>query len=72
VDRSSAAHTEPRNDVGPHEFDPLRRPAISDNARCRACYLPEGAHPVEGWTRARPLGDRRRADFRFAVYEEAS
>lgn len=65
----SAATVEPRNEVGPHEFAPLRRPAITDNARCRACYLPKSAHPVMGWTRSRPLGDRRAA-VRIGVYPE--
>ena len=57
TDTRSAA----KNAVGPHEFAPLRRPAITDNARCRACYLPKWAHPIKAWVASRPLGDRRPA-----------
>jgi hypothetical protein len=49
-------------DVGPHAFKALRwRDARWFGGRCAHCYLPRDAHPVTGWTTARPLGDRREA-----------
>ena len=49
-----------RTSVGPHEFEPLSRWDIfRRRPRCRACYLERQHHPVQHWTRARPIGDKR-------------
>jgi hypothetical protein len=48
--------TPAQNQVGPHEFVPLRR--WRNRGRCRACYLNAAYHPVRGWVAARPLGDK--------------
>ena len=45
-----------RNQVGPHEFEPLRR--FRNRGRCRACYVHEDSHPLTGWAEARPLGNK--------------
>jgi hypothetical protein len=42
--------------VGPHSFAPIRR--FFNRGRCRACYWPESEHPREGWSTARPLGEK--------------
>lgn len=49
--------------VSPHEFDRLK-PSLRERVfgyieRCRGCYAPQEAHPVQGWAKARPEGDRR-------------
>jgi hypothetical protein len=44
--------------VGPHDYAPLaRHDAHHPGGRCRHCYNPRDAHPVERWVRARPLQD---------------
>lgn len=52
-------------DVGPHDFVPLRR--RFNGGRCRACYIHERYHPIEGWTAARPLGDNARPGSLVAI-----
>jgi hypothetical protein len=42
--------------VGPHDFKPLRR--FFNRGRCRACHADRGRHPVNAYSRARPLGDK--------------
>ena len=42
---------------GPHEFSPLKR--FRNRGRCRHCFMPESFHPINGWTPARALGDKR-------------
>jgi hypothetical protein len=56
-EQQTRRRTEPVNQVGPHRFTPLRR--FFNKGRCRACFVPERAHPVEGWTRSRSLGDSK-------------
>jgi hypothetical protein len=50
--------------VSPHPFAPLRR--WFNRGRCAACYVHEHAHPVGGWTTARPWGDKRAPDVLLA------
>jgi hypothetical protein len=51
---------------GPHSFRPLSIvDLIRRNGRCLHCYAPRFAHPMHGWVRARPLGDRTKAELSF-------
>jgi hypothetical protein len=58
--------------TGPHTFRPLRWwDALRSNGRCAHCYIPRSAHPVHGWIRARPLGDKRKAELTFEAMSDA-
>jgi hypothetical protein len=49
--------------VSSHEFDPIRFwDKLYEGGRCRACFAPKYAHPTELWERARPRGNKDRAD----------
>lgn len=49
----------------PHAFRPIRPWDLRGGGRCRHCYLPMNAHPIHFWARARPLGDKRKAELSF-------
>lgn len=46
--------------VGAHAFQPIGlRDMLHHHGRCAKCYRGRSAHPVKGWTEARPLGDKQ-------------
>jgi hypothetical protein len=60
ADRASARYV--GTSTSPHDFEPLK-PTVSERIfgyvpRCRECMAPEEAHPMRGWAKARPWGDR--------------
>lgn len=42
--------------VGPHKFRPLGR--FRNKNKCRHCFAPKEIHPMDGWSVARPYGDK--------------
>lgn len=51
--------------VEPHSFRPLRPWDMRRGGRCRHCYAPMFAHPMHCWVRARPMGDKSKAELSF-------
>lgn len=52
-----------RNTVDAHSFRPLKPwDALHGGGRCKRCYVPRSDHPIHGWVRARPLGDKSKAE----------